>query len=247
MRASLLASAAGVLGVALAAPAVAGPPYVTDDPQPTERGRWEVYTFAGGAHVAGETEGESGIDLNYGVAKDLQLTLVIPAAYQRRDGETRVGMGVVQAAAKLKVLHQAEDGWTPDVAIFPRLFLPTAPGRFASRHASFLLPVWAQKDFGPWSVFGGGGWQVNPGAGNRDFWTGGLAVTRQVSPRLALGAEIAHRSRDATDGRAFSVVNLGMTYRLADHWSLLASGGPGITNAREEGRYDFYVSLKADY
>jgi hypothetical protein len=38
-----------------------------------------------------------------------------------------------------------------------------------------------------------------------------------------------------------------VTYRLNDHWSLLASGGPGIQNAREEGRYAFYASLKADY
>jgi len=107
--------------------------------------------------------------------------------------------------------------------------------------------VWLGKDFGKWSLFGGGGWQLNPGDGNRDFWTGGVAVTRQVTDRLNLGAEISHRSADARDGRAFSGVNLGMVYRLTDHWSLLASGGPGIQNARTEGRYDFYVSLKADY
>ena len=237
---------AALFGLA-ASPALAGPPYVTDDPQPTERGHWEIYSFASGGHVGGETAGEAGLDLNYGGAKDLQLTLVLPLAYERVNGETDVGMGVVEAAAKLKVLHQTENGWTPDVAIFPRLFLPTAPARFGSRHVNLLLPVWAEKDFGKWSVFGGGGYQLNPGGDNRDFWTGGLAVTRQVTDRLNLGAEVFHRTRDAADGRDFTGVNLGVALKLAPHWSLLASGGPGLQNAREEGRYDFYLSLKADY
>jgi hypothetical protein len=238
----LIAAAAG-----FAAPAWAGPPYVTDDPQPTDRGHWEIYNFATGAHVDGDTAGEAGLDFNYGGAKDLQLTLVIPAAVDHSEGDTHVGMGVVEAAAKLKVVHQDKDGWRPDVAVFPRLFLPTAPSRFASRHANLLLPVWAEKDFGPWAVFGGGGFQLNPGGGNRDFWTGGIAVTRQVTERLNLGAEITHRSRDAEDGHDFTGANLGLIYKLTDHWSLLASGGPGLQNARHEGRYDFYFSLKADY
>jgi hypothetical protein len=238
---------AASVAAALAAPAWAGPPYATDDPQPTERGHWEIYNFATGAHVEGATSGEAGLDLNYGGAKDLQLTLVIPAAFAHSDGETHVGMGVVEAAAKLKFVHQDKDGWRPDVAVFPRLFLPTAPARFASRQVGLLLPVWAEKDFGPWAVFGGGGFQLNPGAGNRDFWTGGLAVTRQVTERLNLGAEITHRSREAEEGRDFTAANLGVIYRLTDHWSLLASGGPGLQNARDDGRYDFYVSLKADY
>jgi hypothetical protein len=241
------AAALAAAATLLATPAFAGPPYVTDDPQPTDRGHWEIYGFVGGAHVSGDTAGEGGLDLNYGAARDLQLTLVIPFAYDRTAGRTDVGMGVVEAAAKLKVLHQKEGSWQPDVAIFPRLFLATAPTRFASPHTNLLLPVWVGKDFDKWSVFGGGGYQLNPGSGNRDFWTGGVAVTRQVTERLNLGAEITHRSRDSSDGRDFSGINLGMVYKLTDHWSLLAAGGPGVQNARTEGRYDFYLALKADY
>jgi hypothetical protein len=237
---------------AVAGPALAGPPYITDDPQPTERGHWEVYNFVAGSHAAnsnvdGDTAGEAGVDVGYGAAKDLQLTLVVPAAFDSGPGGARWGMGVVEAAAKFKILHQSDAGWTPDVAVFPRLFLPTAPSRFASRHVNLLLPVWAQKDFGPWAVFGGGGYQLNPGQGNRDFATMGLAVTRQVTDRLNLGAEVSHRTRDTSDGRAFTVVNLGMIYKLTEHWSLLASSGPGVQNARPEGQYVAYVSLKADY
>jgi hypothetical protein len=51
-----------------------------------------------------------------------------------------------------------------------------------------LLPVWAQKDMGPWSLFGGG-YAINPGDGNRNYWTGGIALTRQASKQLLLGVE----------------------------------------------------------
>ena len=236
----------GALAFAAASTAQAGPPYVTDDPEPTDLGHWEIYGFVGGAHTTGETAGETGLDFNYGAAKDLQLTVVTPAAYQRSDGG-HVGMGVVELAAKLKVLHQSDSGMRPDVAIFPRVFLPTAKARFASRHTNLLLPVWAGKDFGKWSVFGGGGYQLNPGAGNRNFWTGGLAVTRSLNDRLSIGAEAYHHTADATDARPYTGLNVGVTYKLADHWSLLAAGGPGVQNARQEGSYGFYLALQAVY
>jgi hypothetical protein len=245
MRARLFLAAAA-LTLAAAAPAFAGPPYVTDDPEPTDAGHWEIYNFVGGAHVPGSTSGEGGLDLNYGGAKDLQLTAVLPFAYDTAD-DGHFGFGTVELAAKYKFLHQKDGSAMPDVAFFPRVFLPTAQRDLGSRHTNLLLPIWLGKDFGKWSVFGGGGYEINPGEGNRNFWTGGVALTRQVTERLNLGAEITHQTADARDGRDFSGVNVGMVYKLTDHWSLLASGGPGIQNAREGGQYDFYLSLKADY
>ncbi len=80
------------------------------------------------------------------------------------------------------------------------MILPTASRRFGTGRVRLLLPVWAQKDFGPWSLFGGGGYMINPGAGNRDFWQSGVALTRAVTPRLSLGGEIAHEGPDAVAG-----------------------------------------------
>ena len=179
--------------VALAGPAWAGPPYVTDDPAPTDPGHWEIYNFIDGDHVPGVTAGEAGFDLNYGAAKDVQLTLVLPAAYSDDD---RFDLGGVQieAAAKFKLLH--EDGFGLDVAVFPRAFIPTDT-RFDTGHVNVLLPVWVGKDLGAWQVFGGGGYQINPGPGQRSFWTGGLALTRDVTKQLNLGAEVYAHTADA--------------------------------------------------
>jgi hypothetical protein len=226
-----------------AAPAWAGPPYVTDDPQPTDDGHWEIYNFAIGDHVAGTTSGEAGLDLNYGSAKDVQLTLVLPAAFVDAGGFD-VGGGDIEAAAKFKLLHQ--DGFGIDLAVFPRAFIPTSGGHFGSPRTNLLLPIWAEKDFGKWQVFGGGGYQINPGPGQRDFWTGGLAITRDITERLNLGAEIYAQTSAAADARPFVGLNVGEAWRLTKHWSLLAAGGPGLVNARTQGQYDFYVALKAD-
>lgn len=233
----------GAVALALAGPAWAGPPYVTDDPEPTDEGHWEIYGFANGVHTDGSTAGESGLDINYGAAKDLQLTVVVPAAYDA----SGVGMGVVELAAKYKILHERDGSWTPSVAVFPRAFVPTARSRFASTRLNLLLPVWIGKTWGDWTAFGGGGYQLCPGTGNRNFWTGGVALTRTLTDRLQLGGEIYHHTRDADDAQPFTGVNLGVTYKLGQHWSLLGAGGPGVQNASREGRYDFYVALKADY
>ena len=239
-----LATLVTVAALGAAAPAWAGPPYVTDDPQPTDDGHWEIYNFAEGARAAGVTSGEAGLDLNYGAAKDVQLTLVLPAAFV--DASTlEVGGGDIEAAAKFKLLHQ--DGFGIDLAVFPRAFIPTSGGRFGSERTNLLLPVWAEKDFGKWQVFGGGGYQINTGPSQRSFWTGGLAITRDVTEHLNMGAEIYAQTADATDARPFVGLNVGEAWRLTTHWSLLAAGGPGLVNAKTQGQYDFYVALKADY
>lgn len=244
MRDPLLA----VVAVAWLVPgaAQAGPPYVTDDPVPTDRGHWEIYAFGGGTKVPGSTSGAAGIDINYGGARDLQLTCVVPLAYEH-SGEMHAGLGVVETAVKYRFVHQVDGGMTPDVAFFPRIFWPTASARFGSRHASVLLPVWAGKDFDRWSVFGGGGYQINPGEGNRDFWVAGLAVTHAIGDRLSAGMEVYHRSSDAEDGKPFTGANLGATWTASKHWTLLGSLGPGLQNAREEGQYSFYLALQAVY
>ena len=230
----------------LATPIWAGPPFVSDDPEPTDTGHWEVYGFAAGTHVPGETDGGAGLDLNYGGAKDLQLTAVLPLNYQTGPGGT-VGLGNVELAIKYKFLHQSEGTLVPDVAFFPRAFVPTAGQRFGTGRVSLLLPLWAQKDFGKWSLFGGGGYTINPGAGQRNFWLTGVGLSRAIGDRVMLGGEIYRQTADADDGRRFTAVNFGGSYRLSKHWSLLASGGPGIEHRRSQGRAVFYAALKADY
>jgi hypothetical protein len=177
--------------------ALAAPPYVTDDPEPTDTGHWEIYAYAQATRVGSEAQGEQGFDINYGGAKDLQLTAVVPVESDNGAGQARGSMGDLQLAAKYRILHQDDKGWLPDVSLFPRVSLPTSTRYFGNGRASVFLPVWAEKDWGKWSVFGGGGYTLNPGPGNRNYWLEGLAVTRKLSDKFSLGAELYHQTSDA--------------------------------------------------
>lgn len=227
IRCSLLFVTALLLALA-AAPAAAGPPYVTDDPEPTDLGHWEIYNFASAEGMHRDWDGAAGFDINYGAVKDVQLTATLPLAFTHEGGPggdgTRAGAGDVELGVKYRFVH--DEGAGLQVAIFPRAILPTGGKRFGTGRASFLLPVWAQKDFGPWSVFGGGGYTINPGAGNRDFWQTGIAVTRDLSKRLQLGAEATWEGADAVGARSDAGLGIGGIYKLGGPFSLLVSGGP---------------------
>jgi len=228
-----------------AIPASAGPPYVTDDPEPTDTGKWEVYGFGTGTSFDHGIAGEGGFDINYGAARDLQVSGVVSLAYQHDDGDpSHAGLADTELGAKYRFLHQQDGSWMPDVSLFPKVELPTADRRFGSGKLGFSIPLWAQKDIGPWSVFGGGGWTLNPGAGNRDYGFGGIAVTRQVAKTLSLGGEIYHQTADAIDTRADTGLGFGASWQVAPKWSIIGSGGPLIQHRATAGNYAFYLALE---
>jgi hypothetical protein len=222
--------------------AQAGPPYVTDDAEPTDYQHYEIYLFTQGTNLRGGTSGASGLDFNYGATPDLQLTAVFPVAYvSPRGGSTVAGLGNIELAAKYRFLHRADIGW--DVAVFPRLFLPSGSTLVGEKHFSLLLPVWLEKDWNDWSAFGGGGCVINRGGGSKDFCLAGWALTRQVLPELQLGAELVHRTADTKGGRATTAVGAGLKYDINDNYHLLAYAGPGLQNAAVTDRYSWYASV----
>ncbi|KJC45165.1 hypothetical protein UP09_15595 [Bradyrhizobium sp. LTSP885] len=226
----------------LSQPAVAGPPYVSDDPEPTDPGHFEIYTFNTGTTTHSGTAGESGIDFNYGAAPDLQLTATLPAGFEHiAGGGTNIGMSNVELAAKYRFLHQ--DAFGLDVSIFPRVFLPSGSTAIGDNHASVLLPVWVQKDWGGgWSAFGGGGC-VFSDIRAADFCELGAVVTYQVLPKLQLGAELFHQTADAHGTPATTSLGVGWRYDLDDNYHLLGYVRRGVENTNETDRYSWYVSI----
>lgn len=223
-------------------PSFAGPPYISDDPEPTDYRHFEIYLFNGGARARDGASGESGIDFNYGALPNLQLTAVAPLAYNlRADGGDEIGVGNVELAAKYRFLHQATFGW--DVALFPRVFLPSVSSRVGEDHPAFLLPLWLEKDWGKWSTFGGGGCQLDHGGASQDFCMAGWALTRQVLPDLQLGAEIVHQTPVTKGGRVSTGIGAGVRYDLNETYHLLAYIGPGLQNAVETSQYSWYASI----
>lgn len=231
-------------GLMVATPAWAGPPFLTDDPEPTDTGHWEIYAPLIEGEGNGSFSGATGVEINYGAARDVQLTFEVPAAYTHDSGGTEWGMGDVAVSLKYRFYHDEEAGVS--IAVFPGVTLPTATNGMGADEVTAFLPVWAQKDFGPWSVFGGGGYAINPGAGNRDYWSGGIAVSRQMSERFMLGVEIDRQGADTIDGDASTSLGLGAIYQLHAPYRLLASAGPTFPDHGETGFHAF-VALGLDF
>jgi hypothetical protein len=225
--------------VLLATPALAGPPYLTDDPEPTDFRHFEIYAYGAGTVVPGGAASETGIDFNYGGAPGLQLTATLPLVI---DESGNSGIGNIELGAKYRFLTQADFGL--DVAFFPHLVLSSASAAVGDHHMSLYLPIWAQKDFGGgWSVFGGGGCAFNHSRLSNDFCDGGVVVTREVVNGLTLGLEVFHSGAEEPGGKAETALGGGLTWDIDDTHHLLAYWGPNIQHPADNGRSNFYTAL----
>jgi hypothetical protein len=240
-----LASALATLVIAItAAPALAGPPYLTDDPVPTDTGHWEIYAFTGGEGHRSTFDADAGLDLNYGAVKGIQLTATLPVSVSHDAAEGwRNGTGDVELGVKYRFFQDESRGLS--AAIFPRVFLPTA-SHAPGEKARFLLPLWLDMDFaGGTSLFGGGGYMINPGVGNRDFWQAAVALTHDLSKALSVGGEVARQGPDTVGGTAQTRAGVGSIVRVGGLASLLFSGGPTWGDHRTG--YHFYAALGLNF
>ncbi|WP_340316406.1 hypothetical protein [Rhizorhabdus argentea] len=226
--------------------AFAGPPFLTDDPEPTATGHWEIYAPLLEAQGRGASlEGAAGVELNYGAAHNLQLTLGLSSAFTHDAGRWSWGAGDVEMSAKYRFFYDESDGLS--IAAFPGMTLPTGSNGMSAHKVTALLPIWAQKNMGRWAIFGGGGYAVNPGVGNRDYWTGGVAVTRSFGDRLLIGMEADQRGADITGGSASTSIGLGAIYQLKAPLRVLASGGPTFADTGGKAGFHAFAALGVDF
>ena len=211
--------------------ALAGPPYLTDDPEPVELHHWELYLAAQASSRPGAGASGTGphLEVNYGAAPELQLHLIAPLAWSRPPvGAVTLGYGDTELGLKYRLVQ--EGAWLPQVGVFPLLELPTgsAARGLGAGHAQLFLPLWLQKRLGDWSTYGGGGYTLNSGDGGRDGWSVGWQVQRTLAEGVALGAELFHRTALEAGGSAETRFNVGLVLDFGELHHLLLSGGSGL-------------------
>jgi len=98
--------------------------------------------------------------------------------------------------------------------------------------------LWLQKSFGDWTIYGGGGYGINPGMGNRNWGFGGAVLQCQVRDHILIGGEIYHRTAMEDGSRSDTAFNVGTVMDLTEHQHLLFSAGRSI-----DGPTDFQAYL----
>ena len=89
---------------------------------------------------------------------------------------------------------------------------------------------------------GGGGYWVNPGAGNRNWWFSGILLQHQVSRALYLGGEIYHSTPQTVGGSADTAFSFGGGYSLGAPYQVLFSLGRNLNHVNDN-RLSWYLAL----
>ncbi len=181
--------------------ALAGPPFQTDDPEPVDLGHYEFYVFSGvdGTPIETDTTGPS-FEFNWGALPDTQLHAILsfgaavpsngPQYAPAGVGPSAFGLLDTELGVKYRFVSQTPD--RPEIGIFPMIELPTGSYSRGLGVGStwYKLPVWIQKDWGPWTTYGGGGYQLMHQVDYKSFPYAGWLLQRDIGQKWTLGGEL---------------------------------------------------------
>ena len=257
-RASPLASAirrsscawlwAGVLAL-ISRDVDAGAPFLTDDPNVVPRGHYELLVFYQQT-LAGDGRSGTlpGLELHYGPLERLELDFIAPIAFDTPRGEgTRRGYGDTILGFKYSLLDETES--TPQIGFAPKLDLPTgnADRGLGSGGTALFLPLWLQRSRGDFKTYGGGGYWINGGSNNRNYWFAGVEAEYHFAAAWVLGGEIYHTTPQTVNARPTTGFNVGGSHVFSPRDQLLFSIGRGLRYVSETNRISSYVGYQLSF
>lgn len=218
-----------------------GPPYQTDDPVPVEYGHYEAYIFgsADGTPVEMDSTGPA-VEFNWGAIPTIQLHAIVPlgaivpsnnpAYLPAGTGASAFGPTDIETGIKWAWIKESK--YFPQIGTFTMFELPT--GSYSNGlgvgKVWYKVPLWLQKNIGPWTLDGGAGETIVPQFQYRSFSYGGFLVKRDiVHNKLELGAEAFSHGAEgyATPQiRGSTMIDIGGYYHFKnpDHQFLFAYG-----------------------
>ncbi len=223
--------------------ASAGPPFITDDPEPIEYRHWELYAASMTFHdSSGWTGTAPHFEANYGVVPNVQLHVIAPLAFNVPAGESaQYGYGDMELGTKIRFVQEGER--MPQIGTYPMLEAPTGSKRLGLGNgtAQLFVPLWLQKSFGPWTTYGGPGFWIDLGRPERHWWYFGWEVQRTIIDGLSLGAEVFDFTPQEKGAENDLRFNVGAIIDINDTHHLLISAGRGIVGPNLFQSYFAYL------
>lgn len=180
---------------------LAGPPFQTDDPEPVDLGHYEFYIFSGSDGTPVETDPVGpAFEFNWGALPNTQLHAIVSfgAVVPSNDtayaplgvGPSTFGLLDTELGVKYRFISQTKN--RPEVGTFPMIELPT--GSYSRGlgvgKTWYKVPIWIQKDSGPWTTYGGGGYEFVDQVGYKNFPYAGWLLQRDLGEKWTLGGEL---------------------------------------------------------
>jgi hypothetical protein len=230
----------------------AGPPFQTDDPTPVDLGHYEAYIFGtlDGTPAELDTAGPA-FEFNWGAIPNIQLHAILPFGAVLPSnkpvyapggtGPTSFGLTDTELGVKWGFLKQTKH--RPQIGSFTMFEIPT--GSYSKGlgvgHVWYKLPIWLEKELGPWSLVGGLGYAVVPQVQYRNYLYGGYLVKREISRKLELSAEVFSHARQgfaAAQTQSSTLVDAGGYYHFeSPGLQLLFAYGHSIAGQTENYAY----------
>lgn len=209
----------------------AGPPFLTDDPEPVPYKHWEYYISTINTYQDKTWSGTMPhFETNYGMFHNMQIHLLLPLNFQDvRNQKTDFGYADTEFGIKYRFLKETDH--RPQVGTFPILEIPTVKNReFSDGKIKIFIPVWAQKSWDKLTTYGGTGYSVNPGTGNKNSAFVGWELQYDFSKVVTLGEELYFQSADAVGGKSATAFNIGGFINPSDEMHIIFSVGHSMTN-----------------
>ncbi|MDQ2948287.1 MAG: transporter [Acidobacteriota bacterium] len=221
--------------------ALAGPPFQTDDPEPIGYKNYEFYTFGTVSHFPGETDTQApAFEFNWGALPNTHLHIIAPlASYIPENGTKAVGVGDIELGIKYRFVQETKS--MPQIGTFTMFEIPSGNSKkgLGVGKTWYKLPLWAQKSFGPWTTYGGGGEVVIPAKGYRNYPFAGGLVQRELNKKIALATEVFYHGQVTNDTRYSTMLDLGGYYKFRgnDSFQMLFCYGHSIAGQAEKYGY----------
>jgi hypothetical protein len=203
----------------------AGPPFQTDDPEPVEYKHWEYYISSINSLQHNSFSGTlPHFEVNYGLIRNVQVHLLLPLNYTLMQHQNmHYGYGYTELGMKYRFIQETDH--SPQVGVFPILEIPTVPANeFNNGRVQLYLPIWVQKSWDKLTTYGGGGFWINPGTGNTNWYFAGWEAQYDFLKAFTLGCELYYHSSMTVDSKSSMGFNLG-----------------GLVNSSEKAHFIFSV------
>jgi hypothetical protein len=232
--------------------AQAGPPFQTDDPTPVDLHHYEFYLFGTVDGTPAELDSTGpAFEFNWGAIPNIQLHAILPFGVvaptnnpiYAPGGTGPRAFGLIDTELGIKYGFIKQTKYRPQIGSFTMFEVPTGSSSkgLGVGKVWYKLPIWVEKEFGPWSLVGGLGYAVVPQTQYRNYLYGGYLVKREVNKKLELSAEIFSHAKEgfaAAQTESSTMLDAGGYYHFkSPGLQLLVAYGHSIAGQTENYTY----------